>query len=71
MRSFDQELRQSRILFVLYMLFVVGVYYFLDGMTHAEIARILGCSRRTVGNRIEALRAQVQRELGPSQELGR
>lgn len=30
----------------------IGVYYHLDGMTHAEIARILGVSRRTVGNRL-------------------
>lgn len=37
----------------------VGVLYFLDGLTHAEIARIVGCSRRTVGNRLEAIRAQA------------
>jgi RNA polymerase sigma-70 factor (ECF subfamily) len=34
----------------------VGVYYFVDGMTHAEIARIVGCSERTIGNRIDRLR---------------
>lgn len=34
----------------------VGVYYFVDAMTHAEIARIVGCSERTVGNRLERLR---------------
>ncbi len=33
-----------------------GFYYFVDGTTHAEIARIVGCSERTVGNRIERLR---------------
>jgi len=33
-----------------------GIYYFVDGMTHAEIARIVDCSERTVGNRIERLR---------------
>ncbi len=27
-----------------------GVYYHLDGMTHEEIAGVLGVSRRTVGN---------------------
>jgi RNA polymerase sigma-70 factor, ECF subfamily len=35
----------------------VGLLYFVDGMTHAEIARVVGCSPRTVGNRIEGLRA--------------
>jgi len=33
----------------------IAVYYHLDGMTHAEIARIMGVSRRTVGNRLEEL----------------
>jgi RNA polymerase sigma-70 factor (ECF subfamily) len=33
-----------------------GIYYFVDGMTHAEIARIVDCSERTVGNRLERLR---------------
>ena len=51
-RSLDEELVR------------VGVYYFLDGMTHGEIARILGCSRRTVGNRVDALRAHARREAG-------
>lgn len=27
-----------------------AVYYYLDGMSHAEIADVLGCSRRHVGN---------------------
>ncbi len=44
-------------------LVTVGIYYYLDGMTHAEIARIMGCSRRTVGNRLEALQQQA-REAG-------
>jgi RNA polymerase sigma-70 factor (ECF subfamily) len=43
-RSLDDELVE------------VGIYYFVDGMTHAEIARIVSCSERTVGNRIERLR---------------
>jgi RNA polymerase sigma factor (sigma-70 family) len=34
----------------------VGIYAFLDAMTHAEIARVVGCSERTVGNRLERLR---------------
>jgi RNA polymerase sigma-70 factor (ECF subfamily) len=27
-----------------------AVYYFLDGMTHEEIAHVMGCSRRHVGD---------------------
>ncbi len=30
----------------------IAVYYHVDGLTHAEIARILDVSRRTVGNRL-------------------
>lgn len=30
----------------------IAVYYHVDGMTHAEIARVIGVSRRTVGNRL-------------------
>ncbi|HUS32667.1 MAG TPA: sigma-70 family RNA polymerase sigma factor [Kofleriaceae bacterium] len=30
-----------------------AVYYYLDGMSHAEIADLLGCSRRHVGNLLE------------------
>lgn len=33
----------------------IGVYYHLDGMTHDEIARVMGVSRRTVGNRLVEL----------------
>jgi RNA polymerase sigma-70 factor, ECF subfamily len=47
-RSLDEELVE------------VGVYYFIDAMTHAEIARIVGCSERTVGNRIERLRSAAR-----------
>jgi RNA polymerase sigma-70 factor (ECF subfamily) len=28
----------------------VAVYYYFDEMTHAEIASVIGCSRRQVGN---------------------
>lgn len=37
-------------------LVAIGLLYFVDGMTHAEIARVQGCSPRTVGNRLERLR---------------
>lgn len=33
----------------------IGIYYFVDGLTHDEIARIVDVSRRTVGNRLEEL----------------
>jgi RNA polymerase sigma-70 factor (ECF subfamily) len=37
----------------------VAVYYFFDDMTHEEIAKILGCSRRTVGDLLERFRKQL------------
>jgi len=37
----------------------VAVYRHLDEMTHAEIAELLGCSRRHVGNLLERLEAQL------------
>jgi len=42
----------------------IGIYYFVDGLNHAQIAALLKISRRTVGNRIEALRAQVRVAAG-------
>ncbi|MET0388466.1 MAG: sigma-70 family RNA polymerase sigma factor [Polyangiales bacterium] len=38
----------------------VAVYYYLDELTHAEIAQILGCSRRQVGNLLERVTAAAQ-----------
>ena len=38
----------------------VAVYYFGDEMTHDEIARVLGCSRRHVGHLVERLAAAVR-----------
>ena len=35
---------------------MVGVYYFIDDMSHAAIADVMGVSRRTVGNRVAELR---------------
>lgn len=35
------------------------VYYHMDQMTHAEIAEMLGCSRRHVGNLLERATAQL------------
>ncbi len=36
-----------------------AVYYYADEMTHDEIATVLGCSRRHVGDLIARLHAQV------------
>lgn len=44
----------------------IGVYYFVDGLTHAEIARITGVSRRTIGNRLEELRTRAREKAGLS-----
>ncbi len=37
------------------------VYHHLDGMTHTEVAELLGCSRRQVGYLLERAAASVQR----------
>jgi RNA polymerase sigma factor (sigma-70 family) len=36
-----------------------AVYYHLDGMSHAEIGELLGCSRRHVGNLLERVERRV------------
>jgi RNA polymerase sigma-70 factor (ECF subfamily) len=40
----------------------VAVYYYLDEMTHEEIAGVLGCSRRHVGDLVDRLRCHVAAE---------
>jgi DNA-directed RNA polymerase specialized sigma24 family protein len=42
----------------------IGVYYFVDGMTHGEIANVLDVSRRTVGNRLKELEELARRKTG-------
>ncbi|WP_437568665.1 RNA polymerase sigma factor [Sorangium sp. So ce542] len=37
----------------------VAVHYYSDEMTHEEIARVMGCSRRHVGNLLERLKAAL------------
>ncbi len=49
-------------------LLAVGTYHFVDGLTHAEIARILGVSRRTVGNRVAELQRRVRDAARPAEE---
>ncbi|WP_437956298.1 sigma-70 family RNA polymerase sigma factor [Sorangium sp. So ce119] len=40
----------------------VAVHYFSDEMTHEEIARVMGCSRRHVGDLLERLKAAVSEQ---------
>ena len=40
----------------------VAIYYHLDGLTHAEIAELVGCSRRQVGNHLAAIERWAGRE---------
>jgi RNA polymerase sigma factor (sigma-70 family) len=41
----------------------VAVYYFVDEMTHDEIAGLLGLSRRHVGNLVNELLAHARQDL--------
>jgi RNA polymerase sigma-70 factor (ECF subfamily) len=46
----------------------IAIYYFVDEMNQDEIASLLGLSRRTIGNRLEAFRAAAQAALGAAAE---
>jgi RNA polymerase sigma-70 factor (ECF subfamily) len=41
----------------------LAVYHYTDGLTHEEIARMLGCSRRHVGHLLERMTAWVSSEV--------
>lgn len=43
-----------------------AIYHHVDGMTHAEISEILGCSRRHVGNLLQRLASHASHHLEPS-----
>lgn len=47
----------------------VVVYYYLDQMTHAEIARVVGCSRRQVGNLLERAHAALEPHVAETKEV--
>lgn len=51
-------------------LVTIGLLHFVDGMTHAEIARVQGCSPRTVGNRLERLRSLAHAAAGTDADDG-
>lgn len=40
----------------------VAVFYYLDEMSHAEIAEVMGCSRRQVGYLLERVHAATRSE---------
>jgi RNA polymerase sigma-70 factor (ECF subfamily) len=48
----------------------VAVYYYLDGMTHEEIASVLDCSRRHVGKLLEKFRLTAERLRGARTTTG-
>lgn len=43
---------------------LVGVYYHLDGLTHDDIAQLLGVSAATVRNRLKVLESQARSAAG-------
>ncbi len=45
------------------------VYYYVDQMTHSEIADTLGCSRRQVGNLLERAHAKLETLVGRTSEV--
>lgn len=39
----------------------IGIYFYLDGLTQADIARTIGCSERTVASRIKELQSTIRK----------
>ena len=46
----------------------IAIYYYVDQMNQDEIAEIIGVSRRTVGNRLEAFRTAAKEIVGERDE---
>lgn len=42
---------------------VIALLHYRDGLSHDDIAREFGCSRRTIGNRLEHLRRAAWRAV--------
>jgi RNA polymerase sigma factor (sigma-70 family) len=40
----------------------IAVYHYVDEMSHEEIGRVLGCSRRQVGRLVEDLQSWMEKE---------
>ncbi len=43
---------------------LIGTLYYVDGMTTQEIGRVVGCSDRTVANRLKTLAAKAREAAG-------
>lgn len=43
---------------------LIAVSYYVDGMTREDVAALVGCSVRTVGYRLEALKKKAQERAG-------
>ncbi|MEM9487786.1 MAG: RNA polymerase sigma factor [Myxococcota bacterium] len=41
----------------------VAVYYYMDEMTHEEIAKVMNCSRRQVGNLLKRFQDRAKNQL--------
>jgi RNA polymerase sigma-70 factor (ECF subfamily) len=50
-------------------LWEIAVYGYVDCMSHEEIARTMGVSRRTIGNRLKEFQCQAQSLLGLPEEV--
>lgn len=46
----------------------VATYAYVDEMSHEEIAEVVGCSRRTVGNLLSRFHEKVRALVGPAKE---
>ena len=47
----------------------IAVYYYLDQMSHEEIAKLMGVSRRTVGNRLVEFHAAARIAAGETKKV--
>ncbi len=50
-------------------LVAIGVYAYVDGLSHDEIAPLVGCSPRTVGTRLQTLAEQARAATSPATQL--
>lgn len=50
-------------------LVLIGTYYYVDGMTQADIGQLLGCTGRTISNRLREL-ADRARALSEAKAVG-
>jgi RNA polymerase sigma-70 factor (ECF subfamily) len=48
---------------------LIGTYYYVDGMTQADIGKLMGCTGRTISNRLRDI-AELARELSEGSGVG-